>query len=205
MKWVGEGFVKVLEAREPIHKNIKWTKKVSDERDNCGSFSLLLSPPVFLSAFYVSAFYSSLHLFFSPSYDFFSHPSEIFPLFFAEDGSSFSSLIMPNSAPICHVYSAGTKQKRGRRRWRRVNRGFAHYTPRTLYHLYHPLPLPNHYTDHPRPSPSTRTCTRNKWKVGLRQKKCSYATVHTRHTLTRPSCPHIFKLRFPVRSTKARI
>lgn len=31
--------------------------------------------------------------------------------FWVEDGSSFSSLIMPNSTPICHVYSAGTKQR----------------------------------------------------------------------------------------------
>lgn len=31
--------------------------------------------------------------------------------FLGKDGSSFSSLIMPNSAPICHVYSAGTKQR----------------------------------------------------------------------------------------------
>lgn len=33
------------------------------------------------------------------------------PDFLGEDGSSFSSLIMPNSTPICHVYSAGTKQR----------------------------------------------------------------------------------------------
>lgn len=38
-------------------------------------------------------------------------PSLSLPDFLAKDGSSFSSLIMPNWAPICHVYSAGTKQR----------------------------------------------------------------------------------------------
>jgi len=32
-------------------------------------------------------------------------------IWWGEDGSSSSSLIMPDSGPICHVYSAGTKQR----------------------------------------------------------------------------------------------
>lgn len=63
--------------------------------------------------------------------------------FFGEDGSSFSSLIMPNSGPICHVYSAGTKQ-RGEPRLCPLPRA-----PTPLH------PSPNHYRSTSYP---THTC-----------------------------------------------
>lgn len=98
----------------------------------------------------------------------FSQPEIFFFFFFGEDGSSFSSLIMPNSGPICHVYSAGTKQ-RGE--------------PRLC-----PLPplAPPHRPPQPLP-PHPRTC--DKWNSRfVKRSILTHTHAHTRtHTLIVPT------------------
>lgn len=126
-------------------------------------FFCLRLPPSSSLPFYSSSLSLPLWFFF------FTHPRSP-SLFFAEDGSSFSSLIMPNSTPICHVYSAATKEKEEEEGEPRL---CPLYPLCTLYHLCPPhptrpittIPITLHRSE---PNPHAQALLTNWGKLGLR-------------------------------------